>query len=128
MLDLLFEYVDLSMTTLCPEKGKMEELEAYYQVKTLSNHIISALWFFCKKSIKSLVIVALSCNLLCMILSISSKVNIFLWNLLLSVVNFAKTHFYLQFDNLFILFHRTLFQYVSTTVYIWVERKCFIEI
>uniref|UniRef100_K1R9K0 Vacuolar protein sorting-associated protein 8-like protein n=1 Tax=Magallana gigas TaxID=29159 RepID=K1R9K0_MAGGI len=31
MLDLLFEYVDLSMTTLCPEKGKMEELEAYYQ-------------------------------------------------------------------------------------------------
>lgn len=35
MLDLLFEYVDLSMTTLCPEKGKMEELEAYYQVKTL---------------------------------------------------------------------------------------------
>lgn len=40
MLDLLFEYVDLSMTTLCPEKGKMEELEAYYQVKTpLYTHI-----------------------------------------------------------------------------------------
>lgn len=102
MLDLLFEYVDLSMTTLCPEKGKMEELEAYYQVKTLCNHIISALWFFCKKSIKSLVIVAFSCNLLCMISSISSKVNIFLWSLLFSVVNFAKTLFYLQFDNLFI--------------------------
>ena len=33
MLDLLFEYVDLSMTTLCPEKGKMEELEEYYQVR-----------------------------------------------------------------------------------------------
>lgn len=75
MLDLLFEYVDLSMTTLCPEKGKMEELEAYYQVKTLSNHIISALWFFCKKSIKSLVIVALSCNLLCIVSSISNKVK-----------------------------------------------------
>lgn len=120
MLDLLFEYVDLSMTTLCPEKGKMEELEAYYQVKTvLYAHIITALWFFCKKkSIESLVIVALSSNLLCMISSISSKVNIFLWSLLFSVVNFAKTLFYLQFDNLFILFHRTLFQFVSTTVYI----------
>ena len=32
MLDLLFDYVDLSMTKLCPEKGKMEELEEYYQV------------------------------------------------------------------------------------------------
>ncbi|VDI73687.1 vacuolar protein sorting-associated protein 8 [Mytilus galloprovincialis] len=30
MLDMLFDYVDLSMTTLCPEKGKMEELEEYY--------------------------------------------------------------------------------------------------
>jgi len=32
MLDLLFDYVDLSMTKLCPEKGKMEELEEYYMV------------------------------------------------------------------------------------------------
>ncbi|XP_071103447.1 vacuolar protein sorting-associated protein 8 homolog [Haliotis cracherodii] len=31
MLDLLFNYVDLSMTRLCPEKGKIEELEEYYQ-------------------------------------------------------------------------------------------------
>ncbi|XP_052813444.1 vacuolar protein sorting-associated protein 8 homolog isoform X3 [Mya arenaria] len=30
MLDLLFEYVDLSMTQLCPDKGKIEELEEYY--------------------------------------------------------------------------------------------------
>lgn len=76
MLDLLFEYVDLSMTTLCPEKGKMEELEAYYQVKTLSNHIITALWFSVKKkSVKSLVFVALSCNLLYMVSSVSNKVN-----------------------------------------------------
>ncbi|KAJ8320304.1 hypothetical protein KUTeg_001891 [Tegillarca granosa] len=30
MLDLLFDYVDLSMTKLCPEKGKIEELEEYY--------------------------------------------------------------------------------------------------
>ena len=32
MLDLLFDFVDLSMTKLCPEKGKMEELEEYYMV------------------------------------------------------------------------------------------------
>ncbi|XP_053385366.1 vacuolar protein sorting-associated protein 8 homolog [Mercenaria mercenaria] len=31
MLDLLFQYVDLSMTQFCPEKGKIEELEDYYQ-------------------------------------------------------------------------------------------------
>ncbi|KAK6181620.1 hypothetical protein SNE40_009442 [Patella caerulea] len=31
ILDLVFEYVDLSMTKLCPDKGKMEELEEYYQ-------------------------------------------------------------------------------------------------
>jgi len=32
MLDLLFEYVDLSMTQFCPDKGKIEELEDYYMV------------------------------------------------------------------------------------------------
>ncbi|KAL4217419.1 Vacuolar protein sorting-associated protein 8 [Mactra antiquata] len=32
MLDILFQYVDLSMTQYCPEKGKIEELEDYYQV------------------------------------------------------------------------------------------------
>ncbi|XP_069107470.1 vacuolar protein sorting-associated protein 8 homolog isoform X1 [Argopecten irradians] len=31
MLDLLFEFVDLSMTMLCPEQGKIEELEEHYQ-------------------------------------------------------------------------------------------------
>ncbi|KAL5005898.1 hypothetical protein ScPMuIL_017056 [Solemya velum] len=31
MLDLLFQYVDLSMTSLCPEQGKIEALEEYYQ-------------------------------------------------------------------------------------------------
>ncbi|CAE1274106.1 VPS8 [Acanthosepion pharaonis] len=31
MLNLLFEFVDLSMTQFCPEKGKIEELEDYYQ-------------------------------------------------------------------------------------------------
>ena len=30
--EILFEYVDLSMTKLCPEKGKIEELEDFYQV------------------------------------------------------------------------------------------------
>ncbi|XP_041374342.1 vacuolar protein sorting-associated protein 8 homolog isoform X2 [Gigantopelta aegis] len=30
ILDLLFDYVDLSMTKLCPEKGRIEELEEYY--------------------------------------------------------------------------------------------------
>ncbi|KAL8564238.1 hypothetical protein ACOMHN_050849 [Nucella lapillus] len=31
MMDILFDFVDLSMTKLCPEKGKIEELEDYYQ-------------------------------------------------------------------------------------------------
>ncbi|XP_014767622.1 vacuolar protein sorting-associated protein 8 homolog isoform X2 [Octopus bimaculoides] len=31
MLNLLFEFVDLSMTQFCPEKGKIETLEDYYQ-------------------------------------------------------------------------------------------------
>ncbi|XP_064597923.1 vacuolar protein sorting-associated protein 8 homolog [Liolophura sinensis] len=31
MLDLLFEFVDLSMTQFCPDQGKVEELEEYYQ-------------------------------------------------------------------------------------------------
>ncbi len=31
MLELLEEYVDLSMTTLCPAQGKLVELEEYYQ-------------------------------------------------------------------------------------------------
>ncbi|KAK7507486.1 hypothetical protein BaRGS_00001421 [Batillaria attramentaria] len=31
MMDILFEFVDLSMTKLCPEKGRIEELEDYYQ-------------------------------------------------------------------------------------------------
>jgi hypothetical protein len=32
MLELLFQFVDLAMTQFCPEKGKIEELEEYYQV------------------------------------------------------------------------------------------------
>jgi len=35
IMDILTEYVDLAMTKLCPSHGKMEELQAYYQV-TLS--------------------------------------------------------------------------------------------
>ncbi|KAL3853951.1 hypothetical protein ACJMK2_013245 [Sinanodonta woodiana] len=31
MLDILFKHVDLSMTQFCPEKGRIEELEEYYQ-------------------------------------------------------------------------------------------------
>ncbi|ESO93558.1 hypothetical protein LOTGIDRAFT_215952 [Lottia gigantea] len=31
ILELLFDYVDLSMTKLCPDKGKIEALEEYYQ-------------------------------------------------------------------------------------------------
>ncbi|XP_074642624.1 vacuolar protein sorting-associated protein 8 homolog [Tubulanus polymorphus] len=31
MMDLLYNYVDLSMTTNLPERGKLEELEEYYQ-------------------------------------------------------------------------------------------------
>lgn len=92
MLDLLFEYVDLSMTTLCPEKGKMEELEAYYQVKTLLYaHIITALWLFCKKKKKvsnPREIMALSCNVLCMVSSISSKVNIFFMEFIVECCEF----------------------------------------
>ena len=32
MMDILFEFVDLSMNKLCPDQGKIEELEDYYQV------------------------------------------------------------------------------------------------
>jgi hypothetical protein len=32
IMELLTQYVDLAMTRLCPSHGKMEELEAYYQV------------------------------------------------------------------------------------------------
>ena len=32
IMNILTEYVDLAMTKLCPSHGKMEELEAYYQV------------------------------------------------------------------------------------------------
>ncbi|PVD38848.1 hypothetical protein C0Q70_01472 [Pomacea canaliculata] len=31
IIDILFEFVDLSMTKLCPDKGRIEELEDYYQ-------------------------------------------------------------------------------------------------
>ena len=31
MLEILFQYVDLTMGQLCPGKGKIEELEDYYQ-------------------------------------------------------------------------------------------------
>ena len=34
MMDILFEFVDLSMTKLCPDQGKIEELEDYYQVSS----------------------------------------------------------------------------------------------
>lgn len=33
IMEILTQYVDLAMTKLCPSHGKMEELEAYYQVK-----------------------------------------------------------------------------------------------
>ncbi|XP_070185455.1 vacuolar protein sorting-associated protein 8 homolog isoform X3 [Littorina saxatilis] len=36
MMDILFDFVDLSMTKLCPEKGKIEELEDYYQGSPLN--------------------------------------------------------------------------------------------
>ena len=34
MMDILFEFVDLSMNKLCPDQGKIEELEDYYQVSS----------------------------------------------------------------------------------------------
>lgn len=41
MFELLFEYVDLAMTQYCPEKGKLEELEDYYQVIT---YYVTLVW------------------------------------------------------------------------------------